>query len=278
MPPPAPTCSAAVSSNGLAISVTYTTPISASLPALFAEIWRLDTTTGIAVRLATNLLVTSGLSLGLIFADYHTTHGVGYQYFCRVYATDGSSADSPKTSSTTLTLTRGCLSDTLNPSAFNASLYNVQMQDAQDWIPLSPTSGAGGGSTGAIGSASPPWLSEFKNTTAPSAYLGAIKHRTFMVQGIIPVSELPTQYANLLAIYALQDTLCYRDPSGNKVFCVLPPLDLKYFNQNAHGIEFSLQLYEVYYSEADQKQPVLNPATGQLWGDSNVWAEGLFDA
>src|SRR5262249_7641470 len=178
MPLTAPTCIAAVSASGLAINVDYTTPIG-SAPPLFAEVWRVDTSQALTVRLQTQLLVSSGLSIGLRFADYHVASGVGYQYFVRVYAVAGSSADSPKTADVNVTLKWACLSDTLNPTAFNCSLYNVSMSDAPDYIPLNSVSAAGGGGSGQIGSSSPSWLTEFKDSTAPTAYLGSVRHRTF---------------------------------------------------------------------------------------------------
>src|SRR5262249_6556209 len=161
---------------------------------------------------------------------------------------DGSSADSPKTAAVNVSLKRACVSDTLNPTAFNCSLYNVSMSDAPDYIPLNSVSAAGGGGSGQIGSNSPSWLTEFKDSMAPTAYLGSVRHRTFTVQGVIPPSEEATQRANLKAIFVLQDTLCYRDPTGVKLFCVMPRLPFKYYNQSVRGTEFALEFYEVYYN------------------------------
>src|SRR5262249_3972573 len=155
---------------------------------------------------------------------------------------------SPKTTALSLSLFRACLSDTLNPTAFNCSLYNVSMSDAPDYIPLNPVSTAGGGGSGQIGSASPSWLTEFKDSTAPTAYLGSVRHRTFTVSGLIPPGEEASHGINLRKMHDLQDTLCYRDPVGNKLFCVMPRLPLKYYNGTVRGTEFALEFYEVYYN------------------------------
>jgi hypothetical protein len=222
VPPLAPTCSVALSDPK--ITVTYTTPIGTS-PALYAEIWRYDTVNNVTARIATNL--RAGTS-NQTYQDYTPAHGIGYQYWSRAVATDKSYTDSSKTAVTTLTMARACISDVLNPASNNALLSNTQMDDAQDYTLA---------------------LLEFKNALAPVAQFGDLRHRLFKVTATAPTSELSTQYANLQAIQALEDTVCYRDPSGNKLFCSMPKLDAQLFSQGGLGAQVTIELKEVYYNE-----------------------------
>lgn len=201
--------------------ITITNPAGGAPPAASSNaLYRKRSSDSTWTRIAT------GLAVNAVYSDYTPRSGYAYDYKVRTTSTTGSTADSA-TSTTTLNLTKTFLHEASNPSGTIRGYRDTTVGGrSSDWVPELTQN-------------------EYVGRTNPVSEYGP--HEQYTVQAQILVIDGTGDYDALQSVHQRKVIVCYRDPSGKKVFGTLPSFSE---SDNMGYASVALRVDQVDYSEA----------------------------
>lgn len=149
----------------------------------------------------TAIRIAADLGEDAVFSDYHIVSGVGYRYFARSFLSTGGYTDSDPSSLMVNTLDGLWISEVTSDSqtsnaAQSLNLFITTAKKQQNYQNASR---------------------KFKGRTSAMTIFGQQTGLSFAYDVIIPRSSF-AQLDTLQAIFDVNNTLCIRDPLGNRMF------------------------------------------------------------
>ena len=149
----------------------------------------------------TAIRIAADLGEDAVFSDYHIISGVAYCYFARSFLSTGGYTDSDPTSPITNTLDGLWISEVTSDSQTSnaAQSLNLFITGARKQVSYQSTS------------------RKFKGRPSPMTIFGQQTGLAFSYDVIVPRANL-SQLDTLQSLFDANDTLCVRDPLGNRLF------------------------------------------------------------